>query len=84
MAIDMLSAAADARTAVNELLTSLDRAADDLGYDYVAELLDIDERTLRARLDGSEDMTLSQLRQLAIATSMSVHIETAPSELVNA
>ena len=80
MATDMFTAAADARTAVNGLLRSLDLAASDLGYDYVAALLDITPELLRARLDGTEDMTLTELRQLAIATSMSLTIDVAASE----
>lgn len=83
MLTDMLTAAADARTAVTGMLESLDLASAELGYDHVAELLDIDEVTLRLRLDGLEEMTLTQLRQLAIATGMTLRIETVASELVH-
>lgn len=77
---DMLTAAADARTAVQDTLRAFDLAAADLGYGYVAELLDLDEQTLRRRLDGDLDMTLTEMRQLAIATGLSLRIETAPVE----
>lgn len=83
MLTDMLTAAADARTAVSGMLESLDLASSELGYDHVAELLDIDEATLRRRLDGMEEMTLTQLRQLAIATGMTLRIETRAAELVH-
>lgn len=83
MFTDMLTAAADARTAVAGMLESLDLASAELGYDHVAELLDIAPLTLRRRLDGMEEMTLTQLRQLAIATGMTLRIETVASELVN-
>ena len=83
MATDMLTAAADARTAVSGMLESLNLAADDLGYDYVAMLLDIDEPTLRRYLDGTEDMTLTELRLIAIATNMTLHIDVVATELVH-
>lgn len=84
MTIDMLTTASNARAAVNDMLSDLDRAAADVGYDYVAELLDITETTLRQRLDGMEDMTLSELRALTIATGMTLRIETVATELVDA
>jgi len=84
MATDMLTTAENARTAVNGMLRSLDLAAFDLGYEYVAELLDTDTLTLRRRLDGDEDMTLTQLRQLAIATGMTLTIDAVATELVGA
>lgn len=84
MATNLLTAAAtDARIAINGMLESLHYAADDLGYDYVALLLDIDEQTLRRRLDGTDDMTLAQVRQLAIATGITLRIETVATELVH-
>jgi len=83
MATDMLTAAADARTAVKGMLESLNLAADELGYDYVAMLLDIDETTLRRRLDGTEEMTLTELRLVAIATGMTLRIEATAAELVH-
>lgn len=83
MATDMLTAAADARAAVAGMLESLTRAADELGFDHVAQLLDIDEVTLRRRLDGSDEMTLTELRLVAIATSMTIRIEVVATELVH-
>ena len=83
MATDMLTAAADARTAVSGMLESLNLAADELGYDYVAMLLDIDEPTLRRYLDGTEEMTLTELRLIAIATNMTLHIDVVATELVH-
>lgn len=83
MATDMLTAAADARTAVKGMLESLNLAADELGYDHVALLLDIDEATLRRRLDGTEELTLTELRLVAIATGMTLRIEATAAELVH-
>lgn len=83
MATDMLTTAANSRQAVNGLLRTLDMAAHDVGYDYVAELLDISELTLRMRLDGLEEMTVSQLLQLAIATGLSLRIDAVPTEYAN-
>lgn len=81
MTTHMFTAAADARTAVSEMLDALNRAADELGYDFVAQLLDIDEDTLRRRLDGTEEMTLTELRLVAIATNMTLRIETVAADL---
>lgn len=81
MTTHMFTAAADARTAVSEMLDALNRAADELGYDFVAQLLDIDEDALRRRLDGTEEMTLTELRLVAIATNMTLRIETVAAEL---
>lgn len=83
MGTHMFTAAAENRTAVAAMLESLNRAADELGYDYVALLLDIDEASLRRRLDGTEEMTLTELRQVAIATNMAIRIETVAAELVH-
>lgn len=83
MTTHMFTAAADARTAVSEMLDALNRAADELGYDFVAQLLDIDEDTLRRRLDGTEEMTLTELRLVAIATNMTLRIETVAAEMVH-
>lgn len=79
----MLTAAADARTAVADMLESFAFAVESLGFDYVSELVDIDESTLRRQLDGTEEMTLTQLRHLAIATGTSLRIEAVDTELAH-
>ncbi len=71
----LLTRPAGNRQAVNSLLEALDFAASDLGYGYVAELLDMDVNTLRMKLDGDNDITLTELQQLAIATSIEFTIE---------
>lgn len=78
--MDMLATAAESRTAIGDLLDSLDRAASDVGYDFTADLLDLDVATLRARLDGREEMTLTQLRQVCIATGMVLRASATPFE----
>lgn len=66
----LMATAAENRTSIKDLLSALDFAASELGYDFVAELLDTDVNTLRMKLDGDKDITLAELQQLAIATDV--------------
>lgn len=78
----MLDTAAANRSAIGDFLASLNRAADDLGYEYVAEMVDMSVNDLRMKLDGDKELTLTEANRIAIATGVNLQlflVETAPA-----
>ncbi|SDH38020.1 hypothetical protein [Microbacterium sp. 77mftsu3.1] len=75
--MSMLDTAAANRSAIGEFLAALDRAADDLGYEYVAEMVDIPVNDLRMKLDGDKDLTLAEANRIAIVTGVNLQLSLA-------
>ena len=82
---DQLANAALNREATKDLLRSLDLAVDDFGYEEAAERLGISVLELRMRLDGERDITMTELRLIAIAAEVVIDYGVRPArDLVGA
>ena len=68
--MSLLDVAAANREAQKNLLDAIDDAASTLGYEHVAERLDITVEELMLTLDGQRDLTMTELRLLAIAANV--------------
>lgn len=70
--MNMLISASQNRQAQKTLLSSLDELVEGLGYETVAERIDTSVEELIERLDGECDVTLTELRLIAIAAGVTI------------
>jgi hypothetical protein len=68
----MLTAAAQNREAQKDLFADLDPFIESVGYDQVAERLGIEVEDLMLMLDGQRDVTMTELRLIAIAAEVTI------------